>query len=737
MLRGTARIFQVSGWMTTVILLVVTNLSAARETSEETVENIAAHARKSIVVIQSSGRTGEQRGIGSGFVVGDEGLIATNFHVIGQNRDFRVVFADGTSYSPVAIVATDRREDLALIQIDAKGLPALKLGDSDNVRPGQRVLAIGNPLGLRFSVSDGVISETRDLDGRPMIQVAMPIEPGSSGSPLMNRTGEVLGIIAIKSAASLGFAVPINQLRRLMDDPHPIRMDRWLTIGALDAEQWQSHMGGHWRQRAGRILSRGAGSGFGGRTLCLSQVPVDGNEYDLEVEVRLEEESGAAGLVFHSDGADKHYGFYPTGGSLRLTCFEGPDVFNWRIIQTVRSEAYRPGKWNQIRVRIRQQKFQCYVNDQKVIEVEDRGLSNGKVGLVKFRNPNAEYRRFRIGKDLSTSPVNPDRLQAIVELLPGAGAEGVIPDETLEDLASTPRVSQQMLNRRAGELEEEAKRVRQLANRVHQRAVERQLSQLLSGDEIQLELAEAALLLAQLDNKELDVPAYLRMIERMASELKSRMESGMDDRQKIKALNQWMFQEWGFHGSRAEYYHRSNSYLNEVLDDREGIPITLSVIYIELAKRLGVQIEGVGLPGHFIVQHRSTDDDVILIDVYGQGKQITHQEAEQLSGRTLQESHFEPISKRKMITRILRNLIGMAENEKDSLSMLRYLDVMLVLEENAVFDRGRRAVLRFEQGRFQEALEDLDWILEREPEDVDLPRVRELRRLVERARVSG
>ena len=104
------------------------------------------------------------------------------------------------------------------------------------------------------------------------------------------------------------------------------------------------------------------------------------------------------------------------------------------------------------------------------------------MGLVKFRNPNAEYRRFRIGKDLSASPVNPDRLQAIVELLPDAGAEGVIPDETLEDLASTPRVSQQMLNRRAGELEEEAKRVRQLANRVHQRAVERQLSQLLSGD---------------------------------------------------------------------------------------------------------------------------------------------------------------------------------------------------------------------------------------------------------------
>ena len=90
-----------------------------------------------------------------------------------------------------------------------------------------------------------------------------------------------------------------------------------------------------------------------------------------------------------------------------------------------------------------------------------------------------------------------------------------------------------------------------------------------------------------------------------------------------------------------------------------------------------------------------------------------------------------------MITRILRNLIGMAENEKDSLSMLRYLDVMLVLEENAVFDRGRRAVLRFEQGRFQEALEDLDWILEREPEDVDLPRVRELRRLIEQARMSG
>ena len=120
-------------------------------------------------------------------------------------------------------------------------------------------------------------------------------------------------------------------------------MERWLTIGALDPDEWKPLFGGRWRQRAGRILVDGAGTGFGGRSLCLSQQTLPAVPFELAVTVRLDDEAGAAGLVFDADGDDKHYGFYPTGGKLRLTRFDGPDVFSWKILQGRPARDYRPG----------------------------------------------------------------------------------------------------------------------------------------------------------------------------------------------------------------------------------------------------------------------------------------------------------------------------------------------------------------------------------------------------------
>src|SRR5262249_3777921 len=162
-------------------------------------------------------------------------------------------------------------------------------------------------------------------------------------------------------------------LKPLLAKPNPVPMSHWLTIGALDPEEWQPLLGARWRQRAGRILVDGLGEGFGGRSLCLSKRPGPELPYEVAVTVRLGGAAGSPGLIFCADGGDKHYGFYPTGGQFRLTRFEGPDVFSWKILAQESSPHYRRGEWNTIKVRLSKGKIECFVNDHLLVESTDAG----------------------------------------------------------------------------------------------------------------------------------------------------------------------------------------------------------------------------------------------------------------------------------------------------------------------------------------------------------------------------
>jgi S1-C subfamily serine protease len=198
----------------------LTELDLAKRDAKD-FKNLAASIRPSIVVIESVDRNGYEGGRGTGFVVREDGVIATNFHVIGEHRDFSVRFPDGKTFRPQSILAIDRNRDLALIKIEAQGLPILQLGDSRQITPGQSILSIGNPLGYEHSVSRGVVAAVRELefgDGRPMVQVAIPIEPGSSGSPALDLEGKVLAILSIKSGGAMGFGVPVNELKKLLGE---------------------------------------------------------------------------------------------------------------------------------------------------------------------------------------------------------------------------------------------------------------------------------------------------------------------------------------------------------------------------------------------------------------------------------------------------------------------------------------------------------------------------------------
>src|SRR5260370_22242679 len=245
---------------------------ASNLVQSKTVEQLVEKVRKSIAVITFTGRDGKRQGLGTGFVVDADGLIATNLHVIGDARPISVQLGD-KHYEVTSVHASDRLLDLALLRVNAKNLPALSLGNSDDVKQGQAVVAFGNPLGLTHSVVSGVVSSKREIEGRPMIQLAIPLERGNSGGPLLDLDGRVQGIITMKSlvTSNLGFATPVNPLKTLIPKPYPLPMSRWLTIGTLHPAQWTPVFGARWRQHAGHILVDGEGAGFGGRSLCLLQ----------------------------------------------------------------------------------------------------------------------------------------------------------------------------------------------------------------------------------------------------------------------------------------------------------------------------------------------------------------------------------------------------------------------------------------------------------------------------------
>src|SRR5687768_805019 len=140
-------------------------------------EQLAVEAKDSIAVILYTGRDGKQQGLGTGFVISDDGLIATNLHVIGEARPITVQLADGSKHEPKIIVASDRKLDLAILKIDTKRkLKPLTLGDSSGLKQGQSLVAMGHPRGLEHSVVAGVLSGKRDFDGVSMLQLAIPIE---------------------------------------------------------------------------------------------------------------------------------------------------------------------------------------------------------------------------------------------------------------------------------------------------------------------------------------------------------------------------------------------------------------------------------------------------------------------------------------------------------------------------------------------------------------------------------
>ena len=699
------------------------------EPTARTTAQLVDKTRTAIVRIDGRGRDGTQEGVGTGFIIDAEGLIATSLHVIGEGRSVQVRLADGSTPEVIGIHAWDRPHDLAILRVRATGLNALPLGDSDTLPQGASVIALGHPLGLNQSVVEGVLSARRDLEGRPMLQLAMPIEPGNSGGPLLDRLGRVHGIVNAKSllTQNLGFATPANHLKALLKQPNPMAMDRWLRQGALNTNQWESFLGSHWRQKGGRILVEGTGAGFGGRAYLLKRdAAPEGTE--LQVAVRLDDNSGAAGLIFAGDENGRHYGFYPTGGELRLTAFEGPDVFSWRILGTVPSAAYRNGDWNSLRVRRTDGVWECSVNGEVVFRSKDSALNGSRVGLAKFRNTAAEFRDFRVGKTTTEAELPPDVVASFT-----AGRE---PREALK---AHPGPADRFLQERAQRLESEATRLRKLAKDLHREIAREALVSELSRAASEIRLTHATLLLAWHDHPGLDIPDSERQLAELGTEARLLVSQGKTGPDRIAALRQFLFEEQGFHGSRGDYRNPANSHLQSVLEDREGIPITLSIVFLEVGKAAGIEhLEGLPLPGHFLVRHSPPGEPARLYDPFNGGIPITFSEADELgtesAGVPIRSEFLEAASPRSILIRMINNLRSFTMERSGIEAALPYSDLLVALApdaRSAAAERVDRARLKSQIGDREGAAADLRAVLETVPTGPQEARIRDALKALE------
>jgi serine protease Do len=202
-----------------LLLVLIPSLSAA-QSPPKTAADIVQSVSRATVEIYSTRSDGRQFS-GSGFSVDSSGTIITNLHVVEGSSSIEVRFPSDEVFPVIGVKAVDRRRDIAIVQIGGFKIPVVALGDSDLVRPADRVMVIGNPLGLENSVTAGIISGVRDWGGYRILQMDAAISSGNSGGPVINERGQVIGIATayLKGGQNLNIAVPVNYARGLLSLP--------------------------------------------------------------------------------------------------------------------------------------------------------------------------------------------------------------------------------------------------------------------------------------------------------------------------------------------------------------------------------------------------------------------------------------------------------------------------------------------------------------------------------------
>jgi regulator of sirC expression with transglutaminase-like and TPR domain len=261
-------------------------------------------------------------------------------------------------------------------------------------------------------------------------------------------------------------------------------------------------------------------------------------------------------------------------------------------------------------------------------------------------------------------------------------------------------------------------------------SVRKDFARLVRRPEPALDLARAALLVAAESDPRLDVDGELHTLDSWAATLRERLEPGWNNLQKLARLRSFLFEELGFRGDAKDYFSPDNSLLHQVMERRLGVPLTLSIIFMELGWRVGMPFEGVGFPGHFLVRLTGEPRD-LLLDPFNYGRTVHEEDCRQLlqevtGGRLEFDGRLlASVSKRDMIARLLLNLKGAYLKANQDEEALAAVDRLLLMRPDDLDEVRDRGLLLYRLRRFGPALDALSAYLTRRPDALDRPSVEE------------
>jgi regulator of sirC expression with transglutaminase-like and TPR domain len=253
-------------------------------------------------------------------------------------------------------------------------------------------------------------------------------------------------------------------------------------------------------------------------------------------------------------------------------------------------------------------------------------------------------------------------------------------------------------------------------------------AELVGGPDATIDLAEAALLIAAEAYPGLDVARYVAALDKLAAEAEPAVRGAATDSERVRNLVQFLSVDRRFRGNQDDYYDRRNSFLNEVLERRTGIPITLAVVYIEVARRLGLVVLGVGFPGHFLTKHPGAAE-LIIDPFFGQflSMRDCEQRLRQVLGdeATLEPGHLRAATPKEMLVRILRNLKQIYLQDRELAPALACSERIVLVEPDQVHELRDRGLLYEQLECYAAARADLERFLAVAPNDPSAEAVRE------------
>lgn len=264
----------------------------------------------------------------------------------------------------------------------------------------------------------------------------------------------------------------------------------------------------------------------------------------------------------------------------------------------------------------------------------------------------------------------------------------------------------------------------------HPAAARQRFLELTQRPEPLLDLVEASLVIALEEYPALDIDGYLRRVDGWSDAIRERVEGSRDIERIVEEINRLLFEEEGFHGEAENYYDPRNTFLNEVLDRHAGLPLALSIVYLEISRRLGIDMSGVALPGRFLVKVCGTWG-TIFIDPFDEGRVLTTAECQKImdevygGGVRLREHHLRSSSRREIVGRVLSHLKSIYLSSNDLSRAIGSVDRLLMLDGKDSFELRDRGLVSMQLHRYDEAIEFLERYLVATPHADDRSRIRE------------